>query len=318
MTLLEMLTDLYDKTGYDSGTTQATVHINRSKRWLNEIQKMILVKKGYSSLRRGTLSFSTVANLEFIPLPLSATRLYSLVDRTNHRPLDDLSLRDLRRLDPGLTQSAANPYGYVVLNYASPVARHPATTGVWASSTNAGDTTQTIRMTYIDSSGLPRSASATLTGTSRVQIGALATIVQITSLSLSAAGLGSVSVFDAASGGNTLGIIVVGTTNSIYTLLQIYPTPTAVITLHADVDLVIPTLTNDTDVPLLPADWDWLLVKGAEYMEWKRKEQWDLYRATKTEFNEGMRDLRMWIIRQTESPGRLGFSRLGPWFPEGS
>ena len=72
MTLTSLLTDFYQRAGYDA--TPSAALTTRATSYLNEIYHQILSRKGLSKLRRTVQTVATVADYEFVALPSSVTR----------------------------------------------------------------------------------------------------------------------------------------------------------------------------------------------------------------------------------------------------
>lgn len=96
---------------------------------------------------------------------------------------------------------------------------------------------------------------------------------------------------------------------------ELYPQPSSVIAYSADTELYIADLTGDSDEPLLPEDFHYLLELGATMDEMGKMDD-SRYMVMSAEYQEGLRDLRYRLARQRASqPITVGHSRFGPWFP---
>jgi len=104
-------------------------------------------------------------------------------------------------------------------------------------------------------------------------------------------------------------------------VIHLWPVPPAARTYHADVELKITDLVADTDVPLFPDDYHFTIVEGALMKEYERREKPTQYSISKSRYQSGLGDLKLFLARKTGIPGRDGasrFSQLGPYFPPGS
>lgn len=324
MNLSEIEAELYDRLGFD-GTPEA-VAVNRLRRFINATQHKILSTKGCTKLRRTTLTFPTIANYAYATLPQAAVKVLSVFDTTNVRSLDELFLSDIRRDDPGLLNTAGNPIGYVVVNVASSVARQPsAAADIFVKSTAAGDgAAKTAFLEGVTSGGYYRSASIALNGVTAVSFG-VTDWIEVTKfyIALTAGGVttaaGTITLNQTSGVGTELARIPITRTYPRYTRLQIYPRPSAVLTLSADVELHIENMAQATDEPYLPEDFHELLVTGPLMRDYERREKYQQYAQAKAEWKDMMGELKLYIHKMPKSAYyKPGYSQLGPYYPAGS
>jgi hypothetical protein len=116
--------------------------------------------------------------------------------------------------------------------------------------------------------------------------------------------------------------IEIGQTSAQYYRIQLWPTPTAVLTYTVDYVRKLLDMVNDTDEPLLPEDFHHALWKGAVADEWVMK---DDNRATfvRQDLEVALKDMNnyVWNTNAYESGPDAGvgqYSRLGSWYPKGS
>lgn len=337
MDLYSIQNTIYDSVGIMStiaaGNPEANA-ITRIARYINLAYHQVHGKKGMRKLRRALLTFSTVANSPFVVLPQAAVRLLTLSDRVNNIPYEELTMEEIRYRDPGLKSTSATPSAYAVIGMNSAVAADPSASGqctvVSSSATDTGATHQAYGE-FITAGGYPALQAAlgvpvNLNGLTPVNIGpADAIAVQKfytgqAAVAGPSAAVGVLSLKDGA--GNVIATIGPGRTMARYTRLHLFPVPSAVIPIYADVELHIENLTNQSDEPILPEDFHDVLVSGALYREYKKRNQITLYREEKAEFNQRVAELRSWINKPSGvvlngSRGRQ-FSQLGPWFPNGA
>jgi hypothetical protein len=286
--------------------------------FLNEAHRQILSIPGFDRLRDDTVTFASVNGRPVYGLPPVIERIETITDRTTPVLLKPMTLADLRAGDPGLVNTGVT-YAYVNLGWQQ-VATQPTSTGLWAVSSAAGDTTQTVTIETVRSGGYRgASTNATLNGVTRVQIGSLTDHVEVDKFYLSATAAGAISLYDAAAAGNELARIEIGRTYARYLAVQLWPTPSSAITYYVDYVRTIPDMANATDEPLLPEDFHWLLIEAAMMKEYMKA---DDSRATQAEreYLKGLSQLKYFMSCPPDflpSPlrGRPQFSRLGANFP---
>lgn len=267
-----------------------------------------------------SVSFASEVGRAVYGLPSALTMLRVLTERDNDRVLYPSSIEEIRSIDPG-RNATGTPYRFVPVGY-KPIQRalDMATgSGVWAQSTNAGDT-QAIRINGIRLGGLMTGdITATLTGVTRVQIGSLTDIIDLQAISLASAAVGVVSLYDAAVSGNVIAQIGTGALAPQYYVIELYPTPEAVTTYYVDGRYRIPELSSDQEVPLLPEEFQNLLEDYARFKEYERRDD-ERAAWAKSAFDTGFSQLKYAVNTQ---PGqvpvfgrrRSRFARLGPWTP---
>lgn len=311
---------LYERLRYQS--TPASAVTTRLNHYINEIHREILGMRAMSRFRDATFTFPSVASQSAYGLPPNIARIVSVFDTTNKVKLTEKPLRWLRAVDPGLAAIGGPSYYFINTGYQA-VAKQPGATGVWAVSTSASDTAITVSVEGFRAGGyFDAPSAATLNGTTRVQVGSQTDYVEIIKFELSAAAVGQVILYDAASNGNELARISVGKTYSRYLGVTLFPQPSAIITYSIDYTRNIPDLANPTDEPLLPEDFHWLLVRGATAREYDFQKD-DRFSNIQGEYKAGVVDLRNFV--QTDGADvislrlpRPRFSQLGPNFPAGS
>lgn len=318
MNLTAILLECYRRTGASS-TPQAEV-ITRMTSSVNLTHRQILGTPGFEGLRDDTITFSSVTGQVLYGLPPAITRIESITDRTTMLRLTARSLDDIRGADPGLVTSGLVD-SYVIRGYQQVATQPIVASGLWAVSSSAGDTTQKVYAETIVTGGYPQVpvvAGTTITGTTRVQLGTLATHIEVVKFYISATAVGTISLFDAAAAGNELARIPIGGTYARYLQIQLYPTPTSAILYYVDYVRTVAEMVNGTDEPLLPDDFHWLLVEGACLKEWTKKDDDRRVDAQRT-FNQGVSALKYHVncppdfLPWRKMP-RWGRNRLGANF----
>jgi hypothetical protein len=315
----QLLSILYERLNFAaSPATDVTTRLGNA---LNEGHRMILREPGLQRLRDipANLTFASVASLGYYGLPPVLSDIRAITDRTNDRRLRVLSWTELRAGDPGL-DATGTPYGYLYVGIRQ-IKRLPAGTGLWAVSSSAGDTTQTIMANGIRTAGDPTGdQTATLNGATRAQIGTLTDYVDVLQISLSAVGAGVVDLYDAAAAGNLLASIPVGALHPQYLGVILYPTPTDAITYYADGPARILDMDDAQDVPMLPEEFHDLLVHAALLIEYQKRDD-PRRQAALEHYKRGLSSLKHHLAAGPDDlpvmgrPNTVRSSRLGPWFP---
>jgi hypothetical protein len=270
----------------------------------------VLREPGLSRLRDSlnALTFDSEADRAIYGLPPAVVRVIAITDRTSDRVLQSVSLSDIRAADPGMDQSS-EPWCFAPLGYKL-LQEPPVSTGLWAESSSASDTC-TLMHAGIRAGGLlTGDISTTLTGVTRVQLGSLTDYVDVTALSLSLPAVGVVSIYDASSSGNVLAQIGVGARSPQYYVVQLYPTPSSVITFYVDAMLRQPDMTEDQDVPTLPEDFHDLLSDYVQRYHWEAKG--DQMRAAMTEARIGRALSRLKYFVSSHNTDEIRMGRSEP------
>lgn len=327
MTLLQLQQAVYRRVKLTDSPSAAD--ITRITQFLNLWYRRILASPGMDRLRDTPFTFTTEARQAQYGLPQALTKIRSLYDAANQQRILPMSLEELRSRDPGLTATSALVERYIPLNGWSATRVVLATTGVglWAVSDSASDTTQGLSVETIRLGGVRAglSSSTILTGTTRVQIGTKTDHVEVVKCFLDVVPVGTVSLYDAASSGNILAQITPGRTSARYFMIQLYPSPSAVITISADAQRAIEDLVRATEEPLLPEDFHHVLIHGATYEEWQNRSD----PRAKDEYTETQRilsDMRHALLTSPDAiPVQRGpqdesqwTSRLGGYYPSGT
>lgn len=319
MTFLEILQDSYRRLGFSA--SPATEVQTRFKAYANEAHRSILSDPDLTRLRDGSTTFASVADQEEYGLTPSSIRISSITERTNDRELIEMSLAELRSLDPALT-ATGDPYAYIRLGLSGVSLQPSAAAELFVKSTAAGDTTQTAYVEGFTTGGYPRSASVTLTGTTAVTLSAsITTWERVTKFYLSAVGAGVVTLHQTSGSGTELARLGIGQTLARYQGIQLYPTPSQAITYYVDGQVAITDLVQDTDEPLLPEDFHDLIGLGIRVKEYEKTDDKRIMLA-RQEYNARRNALRYWVISSGDSArqrgGRHGLSTLGGWYPAGT
>jgi hypothetical protein len=284
--------------------------------------------RGFDRLRRKLLTANSIANVPYMALPQAAVKIHTIADRTRKLLLREVSQQDVRYSDPGLSAITAYPYEYVIDSYAAPVRQDPpSASGVWATSSSATDGGGTFAYVEgVTSDGVFRRGKVALSGLTAVQVDAtITTWVALTKFYLTAAPVGTVSLFGDALQTIPLASIAPQNLSARYTRVELHPVPTGIVTYHVDVELHLNDMAVASDEPLLPEDFHWLLESGALIREYKKREKQALWMDERQTFAKGVADMRS-FVRQTSGatsnerrPTRFTtLQQAGVYYPPGS
>jgi len=317
MTRAELLSELARR--LNKATTLDTATQTRLIGFLNETHRELLSLPGMQRLRDDTLTFASVSGQARYALPW-VPKVNRIFENTNDRVLVPMSLATYRDIDPDAANTSGTPSNWVWVGQ-SPVAVQPSNaSSLFVKSSAAGDTTQTAYLEGEITGGYPRAASVTLTGTTAVNLSSsISDWVRVTKFYLSATGVGYITLHEDSGAGTELARIHVGQTSQRYLLLNLWPTPSEVLTYSADVVFGITDLAQNTDEPRLPLDFHDLLVAGAMVREYEKTED-NRLAVSIQRYQDRKRDLLYWLhatglndVRMVEAQ-----SRLGIWYPAGS
>lgn len=324
MTLTAILADLYRRLRYTPTPPQAV--ITRLTAFVNETQRELLAMPGIARLRDDPgMAITALANVAVQGLPPAIARVKKIVDRGNNHELDQVPLSELRMQDPAMAFVGGFPLRYAVVGY-QPVSRQPsAATGLWVASSAAGDTTQKAYVESMTTGAYPNqsiTAGTALNGTTRVAIGALTSHIEVTKFYIDAVGVGSISLYDAASSGNELARIPIGLTSARYLGVAWHPIQTADVTLYADITRAVFDLVNGTDEPMIPPDFHYVVSLGARVREYEFIDDSRIGTA-RSDYTKGQAALRSWVLNDGDRiaslrPMPVGWSSLGAMYPAGS
>lgn len=321
MTYKEIVDRALEECNYDF-TTTTTVPRTRFKKRVNDWHRRLLTRPGFTRLLRDNslYTFASVASQPVYGLPLALGRVNAITEGDNDQRLEMRTLDWLRSADPGLTASGT-PDVYVLRGWSQVQVQPSNASAITIKSTSASDT-GTAKIEYLNAAGQRLLGSVTMGGTVDTTVVASG-VVEITSCYLSAAAVGTVTLYEDSAAGTALAVIPVGYTSARYLHIQLWPTPTSAITYSVDYSRELADLVQDMETPLLPPDFHHILWRGAVVDEWVFKN--DLERAdyARTDLENELRHLHHWLWNQVDyrpSPGDqpAQMSRLGSWFPAGT
>lgn len=307
---------LYRKMGYaDSPPSEVSI---RLKMFLNEIHRRILGLPGMAHLRQSQTTFTTVASTPQYSLPPDVARIIGIRDASNDAVLRGQSWEWYMSQEPDPTSTTGIPEYWAPVGQVA-VARQPSAAGrIYVKSTSASDTT----LCYIEGTrtgGYPFTASVAMTGSTYAQVGTFTDVVAINNWYLASSAVGTVTLHQDDEGrAEDLAQIAIGHAHARYLRIALWPTPSSALTLTLDYSRDVEDMVDNTDEPLVPRDFAWVLEAGARMLEYERLDD-RRYAAAKADFEKGVRNLKWFVTQQADSLGHAaGRSQLGPWYPAGS
>lgn len=297
---------IYDRMNYNSTPDSAV--IRRVRHHINVTQRMILGRKGFGVLRRATLQATSVAGTPYMVLPQATTSVITIIDRTNNRILQPISLQDTRYRDPGQLFSNSIPDAFTVIDYSSCVAMDPTTpSALYVISDSASDGSGVaINIEGTITGGYYRRASVALNGLTAVNLSAaISTWEHIIKFYASASAVGNITLRQGSGVGTELSRIAPGRSYPRYTTVILSGIPAAGQTYYCDVEVQVSDMVNSNDEPLIPEDFHWLLETGVIMRDALKRKDFETYRAEASMFADGMTGLSALIRR------RAGVSNAG-------
>lgn len=319
MNLTGILSDCYRRLNYPSVPVVPVV--TRLTAFVNETYRELVAMPGMDKVRDDVMPITAYANQARTGLPPVVARIYAITDRANQLKLTSVNLSQLRLVDPGQITTGGYPIRYASIGNQA-VFRQPATSGIWVASSSASDVTQKAFAETVITGGYPNptiSGGTAINGVTRVQIGTLATHIEVTKFYIDLVCVGSISLFDAAAAGNELARIPVGQTNARHWAIEWFPIQTADTTEYMDYQRQLYDLVNGTDEPVLPIDFHPLVAIGARMKEYEYLDDSRLGAAREL-YIEGKSSLREFATDDGDRlsslrPKSLRWSRLGGNYP---
>lgn len=321
----------YARLGWDNANPGAAV-VARVRGFINETYRELIGRKGFEQYRRQLIPVVAFTGESIGSLSQSVTKIHSMLDTTNNRVLDFVTVDDIRRMDPNIS-TAGRPTAYAIYNLSGAVRKQPALTLLYAISTSASDdATKKVYVQGINSDGELVSVSVALNGITEVQIPTYlwSNVTRFYIQIPATQGLGAITPAVGAIYLYTLtgqyaltqiGVIPPGRSSARYSQVLLYPTPTQTTGFTADAEVLVEDLIEEGDEPILPVDFHWLLSSGAVIKEYNRREKPVNAAMERQRFDSGVGDLLMFANRQPNNrlwKARDRWSQLGPWFPPGT
>jgi hypothetical protein len=318
MALHDLRLSLCRKLGYaDAPATEVSTRLTM---FLNEIHRRLLVLPGMAHLRQSQTTFTTVVSTPQYSLPPDVAHIIGMRDATNDAALTGRSWEWYMANEPDPAATTGIPECWVTVGQVAYAAQPSNASALYVDSTSASDT----NLCYVEgirTGGYPFVESVTMTGTTAVKIGTLSDVVAITKFYLSDVAVGTVTLTEDIEGGTELSRIAIGQTHARYLRIALWPTPSSAISLTLDYMRQIEDMAENTDEPLVPRDFHWVIEAGARMLEYEKSDD-RRYPAARQEYTDGLKSLRWWLTEQSglavTRSGSAGRSQLGPWYPAGS
>lgn len=301
MTFLEVLQDIYDRTGH--AQSPATDVARRIKRYVNRWNRKILSAQGMTPLRFTQITQSSVASQAAYGIALQKIRY--ITETTTDRRIYEKPLAWYRDTAPDPSAWTGTPEYWVNLGWSRVHTRPSNASEIFAKSSTAD--TATVYLEATRSNGYRVSLSLTLNGTTAVTFSSTITdIVDIVSVSLSAAAAGTVTVHEDSGSGTELSRIPIGQTYPRFLRYALVPTPSAVISYTIDGIAPLVDLVQNTDESFIDPDFHDLLVDGGVHDEWMQRGKDKEARQLRGEIETRIRRLRATLFDYDEASDEDG------------
>lgn len=326
MNLGTILNDLYRRFDY-TGTPLAATITTRLTAFINEAHRELVTIPGCERLRDDVMAVTAYSGIARTGLPPTVNRIHGITDRLNNVKLEQVPLQVLRLTDPAQNFTGGFPLRYAFIGnqavYRQPGGSTPAASGLWVASSSASDVTQKAFVETVVTGGQPAqpiTAGTAINGTTRVQIGSLTTHLEVTKFWTDLVGVGSFSLYDAASAGNELAKIPIGLTFSRYSAVEWCPIQQQDTTEYVDYERAIFDLVNNTDEPFVPVDFHPLVTIGARMKEYEYLDDATRFLGAQALWEQGKTRLKNFVMNNGDRisslrPTRQRWNRLGGTYP---
>jgi len=321
MNFQEIAQYIYRRTGHpDSPVTEVATRI---KQFINARHREIMTAEGMGDLRQFTFEFaSDTTNAEYA-LPQVITRIIAIHERTNDVPMFRMTLKDYRLFNADPSSFEGTPNWYVELGQ-SAVAKQPSDASeIFVVSDAAGDTAITPYLEFVQAQIYPRNITGPLlNGVTAVSADtSVKDVTHVTDFYLSAAAVGDVTLLEDSGVGTELARIKIGDTRARYKRIALVPKPESAVTYFVDGEIEIRDMVQNTDEPLIPVDFHWVLAEAALHDEFIKKEKHEEANRALNKHLNGVKALKNYVTNPPDHLPVIGFSRLrgtsrlGPFFP---
>ena len=330
MTFLDLKKRLARRTGKNAASLDPITDARLSD-FLNEAHHEVLRKAGRESLRYATVQVPSVSGQKFYAVPMSGVaRINRITETTNDRKLEFHTPDWLDRVAPD--PQTGTPWAWIPRGLNDVHTQPTAAATLRVRSSSAADTTQRLYVEGIRDGGFAGRETAVLTGTTWLEIPTVVDFISITKCYLDTAPAGLVTITAGPPGGppggapgSTIEVTAMqpGTTRTAYTVLQLYPTPSAALLYTCDVLRDVPDMVQPGDEPLLPYDFHDVLLPLALLREFTKADDPRRWETTRAEARTGLSALDTFLNahpdwRPTWGAPEDRHTTLGPWTPVGS
>jgi hypothetical protein len=228
---------------------------------LNEVRQRLK----HSIIQTGRFDYSVSVSTEDIVLPDDVQDIVSVLDKTNLRPIEETTPQAWVEQNYSSIDTSGTVNSYFI--YDSVVRTQPTSAGaITVVSDSAADTTQTVYVNGINSSGRQVDETITLTGTSSAS--GSVSFARILGISKSAATTGTVTV---TTGSDTLAYFSPDQTTHYVRLMRFVKAPSSAFTCEIIYTQKMLPMVNDYDYPNF--DCCDVLEAGATADAWRYKRQ---------------------------------------------
>jgi len=248
--------------------------------------------RGYAhkwSFNRRKYTLTTTEDIEFYQLPRDVDSI-GLIRQTS-TPTKIKFIPDNLFYDfiPNPT-ATGNPKWYRLWEEEGVLVRLSADDSIEVLSSSAEDTTQTVRITGIDSNGLPQTESLTLTGTTVVNGAITWNAGDVLRISKSADTTGIITVRKATAD-TTLVQLSPTERMARFKIISFYPIPSSELSLYIEFFTSIRRLEGDDDVPDIPEKWFWVAKTGAMAKVYQYQNKESLFNTTQSIYASAVRSM---------------------------
>lgn len=163
---------------------------------------------------------------------------------------------------------------------------------VYVSSSSALDTsTFTVRVVGRNSSGEVVAETLTLNGTSSVTSTTTWALAGLMNISKSASTTGTITCYR-TTGATVLSELEPDNLAPRFKRISLFPIPSAVVTMYLEYYERFRYLINDTDIPQIDSQWNWVLREGSLARVWEYKQNEQLSLAHRAIFQQGLLQMR--------------------------
>lgn len=322
MTKTELVQMWCQRLNYNQAPTHEV--LTRCELFLQDTLQELLSEPGigaWVTRHQPNLTFASVANRAVYGLLGSAGRIDGIQDQTNDLTLVMRSAEWWRRVCPDPSAQTGTPDVWIPLGTIAVALQPSDASRVFVDSTSASDTMKAT-VEGVRTGGYPHRATVTLTGTTAIDIDTATTDwVEVTKFFINQPAVGTVTLHEDASGGTELARIPIGQTSSSYQAVALYPTPSSAITYYVDSERETPYLMFPKDEPPFPARFHRVLVDGALWREYEKRED-DRAGVARRRYEHGVSMLRYFVTCPPDylpsRAGRTERSRLGGGYHDGS
>ena len=332
MTGQDIINEVAARLNYPSGALPTQVQA-RFLAFLNHAHRKVLTQ--VNKLRISRFPLQMVNGQQQFTLPPGIEEVIDIIDpQRNMRKLNSRTMQWVRQHGPQAEIfSLGPPSDWVnmgVVAYQQQIVQiiptanlqnivFTSSSNLTAVSSNTADTANvcieyfTAGPVATDPGGYPGSANVALTGTTPIQVGTANNITELTSFYLSSECNGFVTL--AVANGTIISTLAPGQTFARFKSILLFPTPndSSLVLLMDCVRQVPDMLANPNQEPLIPLDWQWILIEGVLYQEYEKMND-ARYTLAKTEFEDQILVLADRVLSNDDLIG-VARGRQSIWYP---